>query len=141
MPYDWGSLLFLYILPMRKSFLLGMLVVLLAVPTLAGCGAVDEKTAAKNAIVTIACDLMKSFLDAQKNAANMDETALAKMMEDAKNVETKMVDIIKANGFKDKDDFETKMKKYEDDEAYKKEVEEAVKAKCGLDLNEAGLPL
>ncbi len=124
---------------MRKQFTLALLLAVLFVPVLSGCGPVDEKTRIKNAMVEAACTLMKPLSEQMKNIDPNDTEAQTKALAEIGNMETKLNDIIKKHGFKDQAEIEAATKKYDDDKGtFKAEVSKTVKDSCGFDMESEG---
>ena len=122
---------------MHKKFFVGVLVFILAGTVLTGCGPKDEKTRIKEAMIDIGCNVAKPMADAMKNIDQNDEAAMAKILEQTKDVETKMISTVQKHGFTGKDDFQTVSEKYEDDKAFEEEVYAAIKSACGFDMKES----
>lgn len=117
---------------MKKS-----LIVLSAVAVLfAGCtsgGEVSEKQKLLNTAAEIGCEVIKPMADMQ-NEENPD---MEKVMTAMAEMETKMEEIVKKNGYESMEAFEEAGEKYGADEM-EEEAKKAMMDKCGLDIDAIG---
>lgn len=102
------------------------------------CGVKTEQERLKDATVELSCDVVKKSLDLFQEMMSdpMNPEIQKKAEEMEKEMEGKMEEIAKKHGFENSEAINEAGKKYEEDKTFEEEVKKAVKAKCGLDLDE-----
>lgn len=121
---------------MKKLGIMAMISVM-AFTVLVGCGPVDERTQLKNTLVELSCSVYHPMSELFANANFEDEKAWADIEEQSKELEAKMLTILQKNGYENENELEEVLVKYENDDAFMKEVLDAAMKKCGFDLDAA----
>lgn len=123
---------------MHKKVLVMVIAVLLGVSALSGCTPKDEKTRIKEAMIDVACNLLKPFNDKTKNMDMANEEAMKQLEAESLTMEAEMTKIIQKHGFKDQAEIEEVSKKYKDDKTFEEDAMKAIKDTCGFDMAAEG---